>query len=343
VKIVPIDGSYGEGGGQVLRTSLALSLVTGQPFEITNIRAGRKKPGLMRQHVTSALAAATIGGARMEGAAIGSDRLVFEPRTIQPGEYRFSVGSAGSCTLVLQTVLPALLIAGGESRLILEGGTHNPWAPPFPFLEKAFLPLVNRMGPQVTVELERPGFFPAGGGRFHVHVVPCRSLAPLELVDRGRTVGQRIVAVVSRLPRRIGETEIQAAADFLGWDPGGAEVVEVREPQGPGNALFLEMGFEQVTEVVTGFGQKGVPARNVGRRAAMEAAAFLASDVPVGPHLADQLMIPLAMAGKGRFRTTALTPHATTNIDVIRRFLDVGIHAAPSGNDAWEVAFSTAS
>ena len=154
--MITIDGSFGEGGGQILRTSLALSLVTGTPFCITRIRAARKKPGLMRQHLTAVRAAAEIGRAAIEGARIGSPQLTFEPQTVEAGDYRFAVGTAGSATLVLQTVLPALLTAPGSSMLVVEGGTHNPHAPPFDFLERTYLAVINRMGPSVTALLERP-------------------------------------------------------------------------------------------------------------------------------------------------------------------------------------------
>src|SRR5689334_5065034 len=161
-----IDGSQGEGGGQILRSSLALSVLTGKPFKIENIRANRDKPGLGRQHLTAVLAAAKICSAGVSGAVLGSRELSFWPGKLKPGEYAFDVGSAGSTTLVFQTVLPPLMLADGPSQLQLQGGTHNIHAPPFDFLAKTFLPVVNRMGPQVNVELVRAGFFPAGGGRF---------------------------------------------------------------------------------------------------------------------------------------------------------------------------------
>src|SRR5437867_958993 len=162
-----IDGSQGEGGGQILRTALGLSLVTGTPIRIEKIRAGRAKPGLLRQHLTAVNAATAIGAVDVEGATLGSQELTFRPGTVKPGEYRFAVGTAGSTGLVLQTVLPPLLTAPGPSTLTLEGGTHNPTAPPFDFLARAFLPLISRMGPSATARLERPGFYPAGGGQMH--------------------------------------------------------------------------------------------------------------------------------------------------------------------------------
>jgi len=164
--MITIDGSQGEGGGQILRSSLALSLVTGKPFSMEKIRAGREKPGLLRQHLTAVKAAAEVSRAQVEGNSIGSKTLFFVPGEIKAGSYRWAVGTAGSATLVLQTVLPCLLTADKTSNLILEGGTHNPYAPPYDFLAQAFLPVVNRMGPKASCSLERPGFYPAGGGKF---------------------------------------------------------------------------------------------------------------------------------------------------------------------------------
>src|SRR5919109_679677 len=166
--MLTLDGSFGEGGGQILRTALGLSLVTGQPFRMFKVRAGRPKPGLQAQHLAAVKAAATIGCAEVEGATLGSQELVFAPKQITPGEYAFAVGTAGSATLVLQTVLPALMSASTPSSLILEGGTHNPLAPPFEFLLKVFLPLVHRMGPAVKVKLDRHGFYPGGAGKMRV-------------------------------------------------------------------------------------------------------------------------------------------------------------------------------
>src|SRR5947207_15592691 len=168
--MITIDGSQGEGGGQILRTSLALSLVTGQPFCMERIRVRRQKPGLLRQHLTAVEAAKTVGCAEVEGAEMNSQTLEFRPGPVTPGNYRFAVGTAGSATLVLQTVLPSLLTASGKSTLTLEGGTHNPLAPPFDFLVGSFMPLIRRMGATVELDLKAPGFFPAGGGRFHARI-----------------------------------------------------------------------------------------------------------------------------------------------------------------------------
>lgn len=324
--MLTIDGSRGEGGGQILRTSLALSLVSGTPFRIERLRAGRARPGLRRQHLTAAQAAAELGDADLEGAAVDSRELVFRPRGVKPGTYRFAVGTAGSTGLVLQTVLPPLLLAEGTSRLTLEGGTHNPYAPPFDFLARAFLPLLERMGARIEATLERPGFYPAGGGQATVTVMGGARLAPLTLPARGATVRRSARAMVARLPRQIAERELAVVESGLGWSPEELEAVVIdganRAP-GPGNVLLLEVESEHVTEVFTGFGQRGVRAEAVAEGAVQEARAYLGADVPVGRYLADQLLIPLALAGGGTFRTMSPSRHLTTNIEVIRQFLAV--------------------
>lgn len=320
-----IDGSTGEGGGQILRTALALSLVTGRPFRIERIRAGRKRPGLMRQHLTAVKAAAEIGHAEVTDAKIGSLELTFVPGNVVPGEYTFSVGTAGSTTLVLQTVLPALLTATRPSSLVLNGGTHNPFAPPFDFLQKTFLPFVNRMGPTVTATLERPGFFPTGGGRTIVAIKPTPALTPVDLLDRGPVVRQLARAVVAGLPRHIAEREVRTIQRILRWPDEYAAVEELSGLYGPGNVVTIEIESEHITEVFTGFGQKGVRAEVVAEGVAQEALRYLAADLPVGGHLADQLLIPLALAGGGSFNTGPLTPHAHTNIDVVKMFLDIEV------------------
>ncbi|HZL36037.1 MAG TPA: RNA 3'-terminal phosphate cyclase [Tepidisphaeraceae bacterium] len=199
-ELILIDGSQGEGGGQILRSALALSMLTGKPFRIENIRANRNKPGLMRQHLTAVNAAAAVCSANVSGAAIGSRELAFEPGAVRAGEYTFSVGSAGSTTLVLQTVLPPLLVAAGRSTLALEGGTHNIHAPPVDFLEYAFLPLVNRMGPRVSVTLERAGFYPAGGGRILAAIEPAEKLSPISILERGEIHHRMAKAICAGLP-----------------------------------------------------------------------------------------------------------------------------------------------
>jgi RNA 3'-terminal phosphate cyclase (ATP) len=316
-----LDGSAGEGGGQILRTALGLSLVTGTPFTIDRIRAGREKPGLLRQHLTAVRAAQEVGKAEVSGAAIGSRVLTFRPGVVNPGAYSFSVGTAGSATLVLQTVLPALLLAKAPSTILLEGGTHNAWAPPFDFLEKAFLPILSRMGAKVSLKLERRGFYPAGGGRFTSSIEPGSRLEALDLLERGKVRATRATAMVASLPSSIAQRELRVLERALSLDRTRLKSVEDRDSAGPGNVVQVEIESDHVTELFTGFGEKRVSAEAVAERLAKEVREYLESGAPVGEYLADQLLIPLALAGGGSFVTTPLSPHSTTNIDVIEKFL----------------------
>lgn len=332
-----VDGSTGEGGGQVLRTALGLSLVTGRPFRMSRIRAGRSRPGLARQHRTAVRAAARVGAAEVEGDALGSTELTFRPSGVEPGSYRFSTGGAGSAVLVFQALLPALLEARGTTELVLEGGTHNPFAPPFDFLERSFAPLVERLGPDLRLDLERPGFHPAGGGRFRAAIEPTERAGSLELLRRGAIVDRRARAYVSDLPRHIAERELSVVHAFLGFRSDALDVVEVDEPHGPGNALVVEVAFEQVTGVFTGFGKKGRPAEDVALATCREVDAYLDHGAPVGRHLADQLLVPLAVAGGGRFRTTVPSSHTRTNAEVIRRFLGLSVELTELEGGTWEI------
>lgn len=335
-EMITIDGSVGEGGGQVLRTSLTLSLVTGEPFTIEGIRAGRRKPGLLRQHLTAVQAAAAVGRAETEGAHMRSTRLVFRPRGLSGGTHRFAVGTAGSAMLVLQTVLPALLKAEGPSEITVEGGTHNPFAPPFDFLDRTWRPLMARMGAEIELELGRHGFYPAGGGEAKARVEPS-ALGALDLVDPIGEVSYRPRAIVSALPTSIGQRQLKTVRRLLELDREAGEVEDVREPRGPGNAILIEADAGALTEVFTAFGDKGVKAEHVAKKAAKEAQAWRKVGAPVGEHLADQLLVPLALGAGGRFLTGPLSRHTTTNIAVIKRFVDVSIETREAGEGRVEV------
>jgi RNA 3'-terminal phosphate cyclase (ATP) len=337
--MISIDGSFGEGGGQILRTALGLSLFTGQPFRIEKIRAGRKNPGLLRQHLTAVKAAAKIGQADVTGANIGSTHLTFTPGRVAPGRYQFAVGTAGSATLVLQSVLPALLISndpGQETHLTLEGGTHNPFAPPFDFLAKAFLPLLERMGARIEARLEQYGFYPAGGGRFEIAITPAKRIEPIELNERGKILDRRATALVAHLPRKIAERELGVVHKKLSWPQEWLKAESTTNSPGPGNIVMLEIESENVTEVFTGFGERGVAAEAVADQAVVAARRYLASDVAVAEHLADQLLLPMALARGGSFTTVPPTRHTTTNIEIIRKFLDVEIRAEQMTNRSWK-------
>jgi RNA 3'-terminal phosphate cyclase (ATP) len=332
--MLTIDGSEGEGGGQILRTSLSLSVVTGRPFRIERIRQGRAKPGLLRQHLTAVMAAAEVGRADVDGAVLHARELVFRPGRVRPGAYRFAIGTAGSACLVLQTVLPMLLLAAGPSTVVLEGGTHNPGAPPFDFLARAFLPRLAAMGARVHAALDRPGFYPAGGGRMTIAIEPTAALQPASVLDRGPIRRQRARALVANLPESIARRELGQVREQLGWSETDLEVTVLDGvSRGPGNVLMLEIESAHVTEVFTGFGEPRIRAETVAQRAIDEVHDYLARDVPVGPYLADQLMVPVGLAGGGAFRTVPLTAHTTTNMTVVRRFLDVAFDVTPSGDD----------
>lgn len=315
-----IDGSFGEGGGQVVRSSLALSVLTGTPFELENLRAGRRKPGLLRQHLTALRAAAAISGAEVEGAELGSQRIRFEPHGLEPGAYSFAIGSAGSANLVLQTVLPPLLQASGPSTLVLEGGTHNPKAPSFDFLTKSFLPLLAQCGPQVRLELDRYGFYPAGGGQLTAHIQP-GPLTGFELTET-LPIELAAVALVSNLAGSIAKRELEVLGHQLQIPPERLRVLEVPS-RGPGNVVWVEAKSALFTACFTTLGEKGRSAERVATELAREVQGWQASGAPVCEHLADQLLIPLAMAGGGSFRTVAPSLHTLTNMAIVERFLPV--------------------
>jgi RNA 3'-terminal phosphate cyclase (ATP) len=319
--MIIIDGSEGEGGGQIVRNACALALVTDQPFRITNIRGGRDKPGLMRQHVTAIEAACTIGGAECEGLSVGSAEIDFTPDRVMAGEYRFAVGTAGSTGLVLQTILPPLMLADRPSRLVLEGGTHNIYAPPFDFIQRAFLPILGRMGPRVEARLVRHGFYPRGGGRIEVDISPS-PLRAIECLERGALLARSATAIFTALPPEVADREIATARKHLpDWPEEAFAVRELPADQGPGNILMLEAQFEQVTELVSGFGKLGVPAQQVASTAAARMAGYLACGAFAGPYLADQLLLPFALAGGGAFTTVKPSQHSLTAAAIIERFL----------------------
>ena len=321
--MIYIDGSSGEGGGQILRSSLSLSLVTGKPFRIENIRARRERSGLLRQHLTALLAATEISGANAEGATLGSKTLIFTPGEVRAGTYRFAVGTAGSGTLVLQTILPALMTATEPSHITIEGGTHNMLAPPFDFLDKVFVPVVNRLGPKISVNLSRYGFYPAGGGCFTAAITPCANLSPVDLVERGEITRRAGCAIVANLSRSIARREMDVATKSLGWDPRNMEIIQTRDSAGPGNIVLLEIVSSGITEIFSGFGRLGASAELVAGEAVQAARSYLSSGAVACEHLADQLMLPLALAGGGSFSAEKLNLHARTNMNVIKQFLPV--------------------
>ena len=327
--MLQIDGSQGEGGGQIIRSSLALSVVTGKAFEVRNIRSKRKTPGLLRQHLTGLNAAREICGADVTGAELNSMQLTFAPGPVQTRGFRFSVGSAGSATLVAQTVLPALMTADGKSGLEIEGGTHNMAAPPFDYLQQVYLPLVSKLGPSFESTIQTYGFYPAGGGKIRIEVQPKTELRSLQVLERGGQLQPTVTALVSQLPEHIGEREVNKIRNKAGWNVKDCRVRTITNSPGPGNCVMIRLQYPNVTEIFTGFGRRGVKAEQVATNAWMQAKTYLSHEAPVGEYLADQLLLPLAIAASqgqsSRFRTGDISMHTKTHIDVIKMFLDVEI------------------
>ncbi len=332
-----VDGSQGEGGGQILRTALTLSMITGTPFRIENVRAGRAKPGLLRQHLMCVEAAKRVSNARVTDAEIGARALTFEPGPITSGTFEFAVGSAGSTALVFQTVLPALIMASEPSNVLLSGGTHNPCAPTFDYLARVFLPVLARMGASIEVGLERHGFFPAGGGCWHARIAPCPRLAPITLVESPKVTLRRIHAIVANIPFDVAEREIETARTLLNWFSDTVTAATVKA-DGPGNVLWVEIGTETMCEMFTGFGARTLRAETVAEDVARETRGYLAAQVPVGPYLADQLLLPMALAGRGEFVTQAPTAHTRTNVAIIETFLPVSFELTEMGKDCWKIS-----
>lgn len=350
MNVIEIDGSQGEGGGQILRSALSLSMCTGKPVQISQIRAKRPKPGLMRQHLVCVQAAQAISGATVDGAELGSPALRFVPGTAQAGKYSFAIGTAGSCMLVVQTVLPALMQTTEPSVLKLSGGTHNPMAPTWHFIERAFAPLLARMGVTLEGKLLRHGFYPAGGGEVELCITPpSKGLMPFDLLERGAHKAALGECLVPGLSRRIADRELEALGHTLGWTAEQLSVMPSRQNEGPGNALMATLEHEHVTEVFTSFGEKAVTSEKVARLLAKEVSAYMESQAPVGPHLADQLALPMALAvqasGKsGAYVASEMTEHAWTNLDVIRRFLPIkiSVREQPNRLQGWLVSFEPA-
>lgn len=349
--MIDIDGSQGEGGGQVLRTALALSVLTGQPVALQRIRAGRAKPGLMRQHLACVQAAQAISGAQVQGAELRSTQLHFAPGPVRAGEYRFAVGSAGSAMLVLQTVLPPLLLADAPSELHLSGGTHNPMAPCFHFLRDAYAPLLARLAPAspapLTMELLRHGFYPAGGGQVRAIITPpAAPLQALDLPTRGRWLGGQAECLCPGLPGAVAARELAALGRALSWPPEALHHGHARQHEGPGNALMATLRYEHVTEVFTEFGARGIGADTVAARLVAQVREYQRSlddgesgngnGAALGPHLADQWALLLALAlwqrgGEAVFTCSQATEHLRTNLAVIARFMPLDWQVQPRG------------
>lgn len=327
--MIEIDGSYGEGGGQVLRTSLSLAIITNQPISIKRIRAGRKKPGLAPQHLTAVRAAAAICQAEVRGDALGSIALEFIPGgSAQAGEYTFDVaearegGSAGAVTLVLQTVLLPLALANGESEVTLKGGTHVSFSPSLTYIEQVYLPMLRRIGVQAEVQLSAWGWYPRGGGEVRLRISGSNKLSGFNLLERGNLRQVRGLAVVTELPSHIPQ-RMASRADNLLRQAGLKFVMQPLRERGvaPGAGIFLTAEYENSLAGFGGLGRVGLPAEKVAEVACEELLEFHKTGAPVDEYLADQLLLAAALATEeSQYRVAQITTHLTTNAWVVSQF-----------------------
>jgi RNA 3'-terminal phosphate cyclase (ATP) len=336
--MLEIDGSHGEGGGQVLRTSLALSLITRRPFHLKNVRARRSKPGLQPQHLMSVQAAATIGQAKLRGATLHSTDLVFEPGETVPGNYHFRIGTAGATGLVLHTVYLPLALLDAPSTVTIEGGTHVRASPCFHFLQTTWAAYMALLGINIKLNMRRPGFYPRGGGLLEARIEGNAGLRGLDLPDLGQVKEASVLSAVAGLPEKIAQRQADRAQDRL--EKLGLQVAVRQEvwQGGPGTMLAVELPTAPVPTLFFGLGERGKPAERVADEAVKVAQSFLDSEpLAVDGHSADQLLMPACVAHlPSQYRVADVTRHLLTNVMVIRSFLDVEMSCdAPEGREGW--------
>ncbi len=328
--MVVIDGSYGEGGGQVLRMALALSAILGEPVKVENIRAGRPNPGLQAQHLTGVMAIARICQAELKGAELGSKELIFRPRRPpEPGSYFFDVtearkgGSAGATTLVLQTLLMPLALARGTSRLTLRGGTHVSWSPPFHYVKEVLFPTMARMNVRADASIKQWGWYPVGGGEIEVTIYGGSRVKGIILNERGKLKRIKGVSAYSNLPDHVGQRQKERALELLNRHGFEASIEVVKAPSpGRGSCLFLMAEFENVLAGFTSLGEKGKPAEKVAEEAVQEFLDYMRSGAALDRHLADQLILPAALAeGPTSFTAACITKHLLTGVWVVEQFM----------------------
>jgi RNA 3'-terminal phosphate cyclase (ATP) len=326
-----IDGDYGEGGGQILRTALSLSCVLKRPVEIVNIRKGRKVPGLQPQHLTATNACQRISDARIEGNALGSTSLRFSPAETKGGEFSFDVaekkGSAGSTSLVLQTLFLPLSLCESASSVRVLGGTHVAWSPPFHYLQQVFAPVIEKMGAKMNLRIHKWGWYPKGGGEVSCSVQPAGEFSGLRLTERGKLIRLSGISAVSNLPDSIAERQKNQAVNVLkpkGFSP---QIELVQAPSmGQGTFLFLKAEFENTAAGFGALGERGKSAEKVADEACDDFLHFMHNDAAVDPHLADQLIPYLALAKEpSTFTVSSITKHLLTNIWVVKQFLQTRV------------------
>ncbi|MEE9337926.1 MAG: RNA 3'-terminal phosphate cyclase [Methylococcaceae bacterium] len=333
---IEIDGSQGEGGGQILRTSISLSACTGQAIKIINIRSGRKKPGLMRQHLCCVNAAAEVCNTKVKGASLGSKMLEFIPGDISAGNYHFSIGSAGSTCLVFQTVLPLFLLTKKPSTLIFTGGTHNPMAPSYDFLKNAFLPILAKMGLNYNMSIEQYGFFPVGGGSWRIDISPPKSYKKIEIETRGNLLKIEAKCISAGIPGHVTQREKKTLRTYSDWSNSSITTENVKS-LGSGNIVSILAVYENASEVIDSIGSVGVRAEKVARNALTSLEKYQSSNAPIGEYLAGQLLLPLSVTSGGAYVTGKLSEHTKTNIEVIKKITGSKIKLESVPKKQWKI------
>jgi RNA 3'-phosphate cyclase len=341
--LIEIDGSYGEGGGQILRTALALSAILRKPFTIHHVRSKRKNPGLQAQHLEAVKAIAQITEAQTGGVQFGSQKITFIPHKILPGDYQFEVKTAGSVSLLLQAVFLPLCFANEKSNLTLVGGTHVPWSPPFHYLSEVLLPTLESTGVSAGASIEKWGFYPKGEGKIQLEINPVHEFKAISLVERGLLKKIRGISAISNLPKHVAERQKEQALKRIQRELKiDAEITLLYDvpSTGIGSFLFLVAEYEKALAGFSSLGARGKPAEKVADEAVESLKNYFNNEGCIDPHLADQIVPFVALAkGNSSFTTTGITEHLLTNLWVVQHFLDTTILRAGERGEKGKVEF----
>lgn len=325
--MIELNGAHGEGGGQILRSALALSILTQQPFRLYNLRANRSKPGLRPQHLAAVQAATQISRAQTSGAALNSREITFTPQTVRGGTYTFSIPTAGAAILLLHTLYLPLLLNGTSTHLTLGGGTHIPHSPTFDYLQHIWQPAMQQIGFDIRLQFKKAGFYPEGGGEFEAILRPARPPSPLNTPTRGDLMWIRGFSQAANLPEDISRRQkLHALSRLQSMCRDSKISLQTLTAPGKGTALFLFTQSQHVRAGFSALGKKGKPAEQVAAEAVNDLLEYINSPAALDPHLADQILLPLVFAtGESHFSVCRITQHLLTNADTIRAFLPIQI------------------
>lgn len=334
--MIVLDGNAGEGNGQALRSALTLAILTRTAFRMERIRAGKQQPGLLAPQLAVIEAARVVSNAEVTGAELGSRALTFKPRSVHGGDLTLDAGPGGSACLVFQMVLPALLRAGRSSQVTIRGGTHEPGAPTFEFLSWSYLPILTRMGAKVELTLEAPGFHPRGGGELRARIEPSE-LDRLELEERGASLERHFVTKTAGIPPAAADRQLRVAKDRLSLAKTELTRVDHPEALGPANITLVLHRFEHVTAVFSGVGERSSRPEEVAEQAIGPSLRYLECRGALDEHLADQLLVPMAMGRGGVFTTSEPSAHFDVQVELLRTFLGGEIEADTTDDKTWTI------